>query len=281
MLPTIRIGDHDITRLVIGGNPFSGGSHYSPELDRAFIDYYSNENMKRALFECERCGLNTMQSRGDRHIMRMINEYRNEGGTMQWIAQTASELREQPANVRQIAAAGAIGAYHHGTRTDQLWFDGRIDEVQDLLKVMREQGLLVGVGTHLFEVIEYADEHEWDLDFYLACFYRLSDRRRELPLVAGRRHDEHFEDADRERMVRTIQQTRKPCFGFKILAAGRNCGSPEQVREAFQYAFASIKPTDAVIVGMYQEHINQVEMNARLVAEICGEPVTSPAASSP
>ncbi|MFQ5809621.1 MAG: hypothetical protein ACE5JM_08380, partial [Armatimonadota bacterium] len=139
----------------------------------------------------------------------------------------------------------------------------------------------VGVGTHLFEVIEYADERDWDLDFYLACFYRLSDKRRELPLVGGRRHDERFEDADRDRMIKTIQQTPKPCFGFKILAASRKCGSPEQLRGAFEYAFANIKPTDAVIVGMYQEHINQVEMNARLVAEICGAPATSPATSSP
>jgi len=271
MLPTIRIGDHDITRLVIGGNPFSGGSHYSSELDRAFIDYYSNENMKRALFECERCGLNTMQSRGDRHIMRMINEYRNEGGKLQWIAQTASELRDLRANVRQIAARGAIGIYHHGTRTDQLWFDGRVDEVCDLLKVMRDQGVLVGIGTHLFEVIEYAEEHEWDLDFYLACFHRLSDKKRESPVVAGEHQPkERYDDADRGRMVRTIRQTPKPCFAFKILAANRKCGSPEQVREAFEFAFADIKPTDAVIVGMYQEHINQVEMNARIVADICG-----------
>jgi len=275
MLPTIRIGDHDITRLVIGGNPPSGGSHYSPALDKAFMDYYSTDNIKRALFECERCGLNTMQSRGDRHIMRMINEYRNEGGTLQWIAQTASEMSDQAANVRQIAARGAIGIYHHGSRTDQLWFDGRIDEVQDLLKVMRDQGVLIGLGTHLFEVIEYADEHGWDLDFYLACFYRLSNARRELPAVAGRRHDERYDDAERDRMVRTIQQTPKPCFAFKILAANRKCDSPEQVREAFEYAFANIKPTDAAIVGMYQEHINQVDMNARIVAEICGPPVAA------
>jgi hypothetical protein len=276
MLPTIRIGDHDITRLVIGGNPFSGGSHYSSELDKAFIDYYSNENMKRALLECESAGLNTMQSRGDRHIMRMVNEYRNEGGTLQWIVQTASELRDLPRHVRQIAGQGAIGIYHHGTRTDQLWFDGRIDEVQDLLKVMRDQGVLVGLGTHLFEVIEYADEHDWDVDFYLACFYRLSDEPRESPVVAGaHQKQERYDDVDRARMVQTIQQTPKPCFGFKILAANRKCDSPESVREAFEFAFANIKPTDAVIVGMYQEHINQVEMNANLVAEICGAPVAA------
>jgi hypothetical protein len=31
-----------------------------------------------------------------------------------------------------------------------------------------------------------------------------------------------------------------------------------------------MKPTDAMIVGMFQEFGNQVEMNARIVRELCG-----------
>jgi hypothetical protein len=38
-LPTVKLGEHDISRLIIGGNPFSGGSHTSVEMDRAFLDY--------------------------------------------------------------------------------------------------------------------------------------------------------------------------------------------------------------------------------------------------
>lgn len=33
MLPTIKIGDNDITRLIVGHNPFSGNSHVSEKLD--------------------------------------------------------------------------------------------------------------------------------------------------------------------------------------------------------------------------------------------------------
>ena len=270
MLPTIRIGDHEITRLVIGGNPFSGGSHLSPEMDRAFVDYYSNANIAQALLECEKHGLNTMQSRGDRHIMRALHEYRRAGGTMQWIAQTASELSDLRANVRHIAAAGAIGIYHHGSRTDDLWHDGRIDQVKDLLATMRECGVLVGLGTHLPEVVEWAEEHAWDVDFYLASLYALTRQRRDSPIVSGRHHEERFCDEDREAMCATIRATPRPCFAFKILAAGRKCATPQQVRDAFAYAFANIKPTDAVIVGMYEEHVNQVAMNAQIVREICG-----------
>ena len=33
MLPTVRIGDADITRLICGGNPVSGISHFTNEMD--------------------------------------------------------------------------------------------------------------------------------------------------------------------------------------------------------------------------------------------------------
>lgn len=270
MLPTIRIGDHDITRLVIGGNPFTGSSHLSAEMDRAFVDYYSNANIVQTLLECEKHGINTMQSRGDRHIMRALHEYRRAGGTMQWIAQTASELRDLKGNVRQLAPAGAIAIYHHGSRTDDMWHDGRIDEVKDLLAVMRDCGVLVGLGTHLPEVVQWAQEHAWDVDFYLTSLYALTRQRREGPIVSGGRQQERFDDEDRDAMCAAIRATPKPCFAFKILAASRKCATPPQVREAFEYAFANIKPTDPVIVGMYQEHVNQVAMNAQIVSEICG-----------
>ena len=269
MLPTVPLGPHQITRLIIGGNPFSGGSHFSPELDRAFLDYYTTDNIKRALLECERCGLNTMQSRGDRHIRRMIREYRNGGGTLQWIAQTASELADQAGHVRQLAGE-AIAIYHHGSRTDRLWREGRIDEAQELLKVMRDCGVQVGLGTHRPEVIEHAEEHDWDLDFYMACFYTLGSEQGESPVIREESQPhEAFDDADRERMTATIRATPKTCLGFKIMAANRKCATPEEVRAAFEYAFGHIKPTDGVVVGMYQEHVNQVAMDAGIVAEVC------------
>lgn len=267
-LPTVSLGAHEVTRLIIGGNPFSGGSHTSPEMDRAFLDYYSTDNIKAALLECEAQGLNATQLRGDRHIMRMLWEYRNAGGTLQWIAQTASELRDLPGNIRSCAEAGAIAVYHHGTRTDGLWREGCIEEVGELLKVMRDSGVAVGLGTHLPEVIEYAEEHGWDVDFYMACFYSLGIARPKDGTMGAFRADEVYDDAARERMAQTIRATPKTCLAFKILAASRKCATPEDVREAFRYAFENIKAGDAVVVGMFQRDVNQVAMNAEIVREL-------------
>jgi len=56
---------------------------------------------------------------------------------------------------------------------------------------------------------------------------------------------------------------------YKVLAAGRRIGSPAEVRECFETALKNIKPTDALIVGMYQQFGDQVGAHAALVRELC------------
>ncbi|HYV27691.1 MAG TPA: hypothetical protein VFA77_09175 [Candidatus Eisenbacteria bacterium] len=68
-----------------------------------------------------------------------------------------------------------------------------------------------------------------------------------------------------------IQKAPKPCLAYKVLAAGRRVESPSQVRQCFETAFANIKPTDAVIVGMWQQFGDQVGDNAAIVREICSK----------
>jgi hypothetical protein len=70
-------------------------------------------------------------------------------------------------------------------------------------------------------------------------------------------------------MFKAVKATRKPCLVFKVLAAGRRIGSPSEVRQCFATALTNIKPTDAMIVGMYQQFGDQAGMNARIVRELC------------
>jgi len=69
-------------------------------------------------------------------------------------------------------------------------------------------------------------------------------------------------------MTHTIRQVSKPCIAFKALAAGRHCQSTESVRRALRYAFANIKSTDVVLLGMWQKYRDQVDENATLVRQI-------------
>jgi len=269
VLPTVPFGPTRVSRLIVGGNPFSGNSHYSSALSEEMADYFTADRIVGTLLRCQSLGMKTVQTRADRHLMRVLREYRNRGGTMDWIAQTASELADLPGNVRQIAACGAIGAYHHGSRTDRLWLEGRIDEVRPLLQCMRDEGLQVGVGTHIPEVIDYIEERGWDVDFYMACLYNLNRKPRDGAIVAGGVATEQdlFFDQDREAMAKRILATEKTVLAFKILAANRNTTTPADTREAFRWAYAHIKPGDAIVVGVFPKYRDQVRENVGYALE--------------
>jgi hypothetical protein len=79
-------------------------------------------------------------------------------------------------------------------------------------------------------------------------------------------------------MFRIIRQTRKTCLAFKILAAGRRAQTQDAVEKAFAETFANIKPTDAVIVGMYDRLSDQPALNAEL-ARRYGTPSNAPSAN--
>lgn len=270
LLPTVDFCGHEMTRLVIGGNPFRGNSHFSPELSQEMREYHTVENVVQTLRRAQECGVNTMQSRGDEIIFEMVRAHREAGGAMKWIVQTASEKPDLFENIREIAALDPIAIYWHGSNTDQRWKAGAIDEIIPYLEAIRDTGKLVGIASHMPEVFRYVEGHDWDVDFYMACLYNLAKVERDSDIVTGQAAAEPFDDPDREAMCEFIRSTRKPCIAFKILAAGRKGGCEADVRAAFQYAFDRIKPGDVVDVGVFQKHTDQVGMNAQIVREILG-----------
>ncbi len=269
-MPKIQFGKYKISKLIVGGNPISGNSHFSSELSRNMLDYFSEENVLELLSMSEKHGINTWQSRADRHIMRLLSAHRNEGGKLNWIAQTASEMNSIPGNIKNAAKNGAIAVYHHGSQTDKFWHAGQIDKVNDMLKVMRDTGVMVGMGSHIPEALEYAEEKGWDIDFYMNCFYHPLKKRGKIDEKTGKPFvGEYYGDEDRDKMCRFIRQTDKICLGFKILAAGRKCTTKETTKKAFEYALKNIKKKDAVVVGMFFPY--HVKEDANYVKSIWNE----------
>jgi len=269
MLPTIKIGQTDVTRLIIGGNPFSGNSHVSAALDNEMMDYFTTETIKKTICDCLAHGVDTMQLRADRHIMRMVRELYLEGHKLNWIAQTASEIAPFETNVRNASVYKPAGVYLHGTLTDRLFKAKKYDEIETKLKIIRESGAAVGLGTHMPEVVEYAEERGLDLDFYMACVYNLSKEDRVSSAITGRANEgERYDDADKVKMYKTIRAAGKPCLAFKILAASRKCQSHDTIEAAFREAYANIKPIDGVVVGMFPKHSDQVRQNCDIVKKI-------------
>ena len=120
---------------------------------------------------------------------------------------------------------------------------------------------------------ELAEEKGWDVDYYMCCQYYLTRPREELQKLLGKDLPlgEVYLPSDPPRMFKVVRSTRKPCLVYKVLAAGRRIGSPAEVRTCFETALANIKPTDALIVGMYQQLGDQVGENAAIVRSICSK----------
>jgi hypothetical protein len=269
-LPTVDLGRGcRASRLMIGSNQLSGFSHHSRERDREMFDYHTSTRVLEIFRHCEALGLRSIQLRGDRYLGRLWREHRAAGGRLTWIAQTASELADQAAHVKQLAGWGASAVYIHGTWADNLWHDGRYSEVRELARRVRDTGVAVGLGTHQPGVIEHVESQGWDLDFYMVSFYNLAKQHKRVAAVEGLDASvEVFDPADREAMCRAIRATQKPCLAFKVLAAGRNAGSRESLRAAFEYAYAHIKPTDAVVIGVYQKNGDELAQDVAVAREI-------------
>jgi hypothetical protein len=260
-LPTVRWGKYDISRLLVGHNPLKGQSYTSAALDaemRAWFDPQQGHDVE-LLVRCQQLGINTCQL-GAPPMESLLRRFYARGGKMQWI----STFYQKPgpkakAELRRILAMEPrpIGLQQWGQTSDDLLAAGKLNNAEENLKLFRDTGLLVGLGAHDPRVIEHAEAKQWDVDFYQCCFYQT-------------RHGEVWNDKERDRMVTVIRQVSKPCIGFKVLAGNHHTKTPRDVADALQFAFDHIKPTDVVLLGLWQRYKDQPREDCELARKILG-----------
>jgi hypothetical protein len=104
----------------------------------------------------------------------------------------------------------------------------------------------------------------------MCCLYYLTRPKDEFRAILGKDLPlgEIYLPTDPPRAFKAIRSTKKPCLVYKVLAAGRSVESPNAVRAAFKTAVDNAKPTDAFIVGMFQQHGDQVGTNAALLRDL-------------
>jgi hypothetical protein len=257
-VPKVKFGKVEISRLVVGCNPFVGSGHGNETWATMMREWNTAARVVEVLQRCEKYGLNAFNYMQRNRSQADWERYLAAGGRMHLVAQL---LTDDPAEL--VKAVKPMGAWVQGERTDSAFRAGKMDTIRDSCKKLRDLGVsMVGVGSHIPEVLALVEEQGWDVDFYAGCVY---NRRRtpqelrkllggELPEMPG----EVYLQDDPPRMYKVFRQTKKPCFAFKILAAGR-VRSPEA---AFRQAFQSIKPTDFVVVGMFPRIKDEVKENA-------------------
>jgi hypothetical protein len=266
-LPQIRLGSHSLSRLICGANPFNGGSHLSCFVNRQMKAYYTPEQILKTLRRCQEVGINCWQSGVG--AVELYRRFKDEGGKMHYIAIAAGKSE----GIKKLADGGCIAIAHHGETTDNLFKQGKIDQVNDYLKRVRDAGLVVGVSTHMPDVVDTIESKGWDVDYYMTCVYERHRSAEALEKLLGQAPipvGEVYLPNDPPRMYQAVRRTKRPCLAFKILAAGRLSERRHWVEGAFRQAYESIKPGDGVIIGIYDRYTDQPAECAALVRKFTG-----------
>ncbi|MBT3377494.1 MAG: hypothetical protein HN742_03895 [Lentisphaerae bacterium] len=258
MLPTVDFCGIDVTRLIIGANPFGGYSHQNPERDAEMVSYYTVERIIETWGRAEAAGINTMITNNETpHVLEAVDQYLSNGGVLQWIAQVSGS--KSPTMFHAIDAAvesGCKGMYFHGGAVDKLFDEGKdVETLTSWLEHAQSQGVFAGVAGHDPRVHRWVDSLDV-ADFHAVCFFNCGS------LHSGK--GEKFYLGDAPEAARCAAEIQKPCIGYKILGAGRI-----EPRMAFEFAFENIKTTDVVNVGMHRgDNDNMVEENVAIVEGI-------------
>lgn len=239
----VTLGNLKVSRMILGSNPFSGFSHQSPEMDLAMKRYFTTERIKQTLRKAESLGINTLLARTDHHVMRFLLEYWDEGGTLQWFAQTCPEVGSHQACVERAVSGGAKACHIHGGVMDYLYAQGKLEEIPPVIQMIRDHGLLAGIAAHNPQVIEWAEQN-LDVDYYLCSYYNSAHRNTRAEHVSGMA--EWFLEEDRQIMTALIQRLSRPVVHYKVLAAGRN-----DPAEAFKVVVGALRPGDMVCIGIF------------------------------
>ena len=259
----VKIGNVSVSRMILGGNPFSGFSHQSGDTDDQMVHYFTTARIKDILRSAEELGVNTHLSRADHHVMRYLLEYWDEGGTIQWLAQTCPELGSLDRAVQNGISGGATGCYIHGGSMDFLLANDQLDEVPPAIAKIRAAGLPAGIAGHNPKVFEWAEQN-LDVDFYMCSYYNPAHRDKLAEHVSGTA--EWFNAEDRRIMVETIRGLSKPAIHYKVMAAGRN-----DPKEALEFVARHLRPIDAVCVGIFpKDNPTMLADNVRLLEEALG-----------
>lgn len=255
----VKLGHVEVSRFIIGGNPFSGFSHQTRERDREMLDWYTMERVKEALRTAQAAGVTAHLGRADNFIIRVLREHWNEGGSLLWIAQQCPYVGTLRHGISNAAWGHASCCFLHGGEMDMRVAKGDTADVCDAIKMIKDSGMAAGVAGHRTETIQWAADN-LELDFFMTSYYNPSDRRNR----PDRDYDveEYYGDEDRDAMCALIQDLPAPAIHYKVLAAGRH-----DPAAAFAYVADAYRPGDAVCVGihtgdnmrMVQDDVNLLE----------------------
>ncbi len=268
-LPKGKLGNHEISRLVFGGNLIGGWAHsrdliYVPSLFRA---YNTEKKIFETLMLAEKAGVNTINI-GFPTMETMVKYKKITGSNIKVIVQVHPDMENNDyfVNLDKAVDMGMDIIQVQGNWCDWLVRDNRMDVIDKMLERIRSHGITAGLASHTVDALIACEEQGIIPDYYMKTmhhdkYWSAHPIENRVPFeVDGKKYLDHNRFHDNcfclfpDRTVEFVQRAKVPVMGFKVLAAGAI--TPE---DGFNWAFEN--GADFICVGMFDfQVVNDVNI---------------------
>ena len=258
-LPRGKIGPHEISRLVAGGNLVGGWAHardliYASSLFKA---YNTEKKVYETLMLAEQAGINTINIGFPTN--ELIAKYKKATGSkIKVISQIHPDLEKNDyyVNIDKAIDFGVDIVQIQGNQVDWLVRDNRIDVVEKMMDHIRRQGYVAGLASHTVDALIATEEHGIIPDYYMKTmhhdkYWSAHPIENRVPFeVDGKNYLDHNKFHNNcfclfpDRTAEFVERATVPVMGFKVLAAGAI-----HPKDGFNWAFE--KGADFICVGMF------------------------------
>jgi uncharacterized membrane protein YphA (DoxX/SURF4 family) len=262
-LPLGKIGEHQISRLVAGGNLIGGWAHsrdliYVPSLFRA---YNTEKKIFETLMLAEKAGINTINI-GFPTMETMVKYKKLTGSKIKVIVQVAPDKQKKDiyVNINKAIDMGMDILQIQGNWCDWLVRDNELEIIDKMMNKIRKEGITAGLASHTVDSLIACEEQGIIPDYYMKTmhhdkYWSAHPIENRVPFeVDGKNHLDHDRFHNNmfclfpEKTTAFVERAKVPVMGFKVLAAGAI-----QPEDGFNWAFKN--GADFICVGMFDFQI--------------------------
>lgn len=270
-LPKGKIGKHEISRLIAGGNLIGGWSHARDLIytDTLFKAYNTEQKVYETLILAEQAGINTINL-GFPSNPLLAKYKKMTGSKIKVITQVGPNLNLNELNkvgsltnkklyfenIDKAIDFGVDIIQIQGNWCDWLVRDNKIEVIHEMMEHIRKQGYTAGLAAHSVESLIACSDQGIIPDYYMKTmhhdqYWSAHPRENRVPFeVDGTNYLDHNRFHNNmfclfpERTVEFVSKATVPVMGFKVLAAGAI-----EPHDGFQWAFDN--GADFICVGMF------------------------------
>jgi hypothetical protein len=248
-LPAIKLGRLEVSRLILGSNPFFGFSHGNPQASPEEMKaYYKDEQVMAVLDAAADQGITAVWTPCYDSWVRLWSRYQERDGKLKiWIGQPDPGPAQMKQHITVAARNGAKAICIQGIQVDEQMKAKRYEVVREWLELVHSFGLPAGLATHGAKTHLLAEEKGLPTDFYHQTLYR----------------PDNYIAEGLEESLATIEKIDKPVVAYKVLGAGRI-----RPADTLPYVFKRLKPKDGVCIGAFPKKRDELAENARLTRRL-------------